>query len=938
MRFLQLCRELRTLRRRTQSHREKSNDRRHIITVVTRRSFLCLPADRMNRLSPTNPGSDEILGGSLGTPRHGMNFRRYTTGVVILWLSMSLISRAQFATGAGGIAEAIQKADALQEKGAIEDARKLYESLLVSLRPQPPTAQLAHVLNAMGHVMAAEGNYDSAIKFAQQSAEVYHRVGDKTGEAHALNNEGIAEIQRGLYPAAELSLGKALALARSASDQENEVQILNNLGSANLYRGKYLEAMRRYQEAMSGVDKAAEAKWTSYWRQITAVNQATLLQRLGRYESALQIYRRVIASSSTLTDNDRAHLLTNLGALYRRLGDPWKALESYGAALKLYSKGKDADGELSTLKNIGIVHALDQNDLDKAAQIFRRALALATTTHNGWEEMQAHLYLGETYLRKSDATSARQEFQEALQKVQKLGSTEQEWKVRYGLGQAEEMSGDLKKAESEYRQAISAIEKTRAELQLSALRAEFLVDKRDAYDALIKLLVDRNDVLGAFSILERSRARTFQDRLRAASGERAAQPGLTLADVQKLLDPSTMLIEFWAAADRVALIWCTRDASGMSQERFSPADLDRLRQFANALPEDLSGNGDDAMALLQNLLPEDLLSRSSGLQHIRVVPDGWLGLLPLELIQVPDGSKERLIERVDVSYLPTAALLRRSQLAGDRMHFPWTRELVAFGDPSLPTDESAHADPPLPKSNHGELLPYSRDETHSVASMAAGKVEIFLGADDRKDLFLGGKANSAFLLHVSTHAVADTQNPENSRLLFSPSGNGTADYVFLRELYGMDLSTVRLATISACDTERGKVIRGEGVQAFSRALLAAGSRSSLTTLWRVDDYATAEFMKQFYFFALKKNLPTAQALRLAKLKFLRSGTPLANPQYWAAFVINGDGVRPLPRVISWTTIALLSAGVLVIVLLLAYWLRIRRRSYGQHYSRTVVSQ
>jgi hypothetical protein len=50
-------------------------------------------------------------------------------------------------------------------------------------------------------------------------------------------------------------------------------------------------------------------------------------------------------------------------------------------------------------------------------------------------------------------------------------------------------------------------------LQLSALRAEFLAEKRDAYDALILRLLQRTDISAVFSYLERSRARTFQDRL-----------------------------------------------------------------------------------------------------------------------------------------------------------------------------------------------------------------------------------------------------------------------------------------------------------------------------------------------------------------------------------------------------------------------------------------
>ena len=76
---------------------------------------------------------------------------------------------------------------------------------------------------------------------------------------------------------------------------------------------------------------------------------------------------------------------------------------------------------------------------------------------------------------------------------------------------------------------------------------------------------------------------------------------------------------------------------------------------------------------------------------------------------------------------------------------------------------------------------------------------------------------------------------------------GPADYLFLREIYDLDLTGVQLVTLSACDTERGKVIRGEGVEGFSRALLAAGAASAVTTMWDVVDRASAEFMKQFYF-------------------------------------------------------------------------------------------
>lgn len=94
----------------------------------------------------------------------------------------------------------------------------------------------------------------------------------------------------------------------------------------------------------------------------------------------------------------------------------------------------------------------------------------------------------------------------------------------------------------------------------------------------------------------------------------------------------------------------------------------------------------------------------------------------------------------------------------------------------------------------------------------------------------------------------------------------------------------------------------------------------MTTLWKVADEPTAAFMDQFYYF-LSRGFSKAEALRRAKLKFLESGTELAHPYYWAAFVVNGDGRREvgLPYPWSWW---LAGAAILVFI---AFAAVLRRR-------------
>jgi CHAT domain-containing protein len=137
-------------------------------------------------------------------------------------------------------------------------------------------------------------------------------------------------------------------------------------------------------------------------------------------------------------------------------------------------------------------------------------------------------------------------------------------------------------------------------------------------------------------------------------------------------------------------------------------------------------------------------------------------------------------------------------------------------------------------------------------------------------------------------------------------------------------------TLSACETALGKYSGGEGFLGFTQALFLAGARSTLLSLWPVDDRATTLLMTRFYENMLGsadgkiKALPSkADALAEAK-RWLRdltaddmdqlnldlprglpSGTrgvrrdavapssanpprPFAHPYYWSAFILVGD--------------------------------------------------
>jgi CHAT domain-containing protein len=557
--------------------------------------------------------------------------------------------------------------------------------------------------------------------------------------------------------------------------------------------------------------------------------------------------------------------------------------------------------------------------LQEALKTFDQVRTLAEKTQNQREAMQALLYRGETLYRMGKLPEAEREFTAALAEADKLGTVEEQWKAVNGLGKIALKNGQHEVAEARFRDAVQRIESLRSQLQLSRLKADFLADKRDVYDALIKLLLERNDAAGAFEFMERSRARVFQDRF---FGGQLAPGSLSLQSIQARLDPQTALIEFWAGSDGVAAVWVTRDSAGISQSHFSPAEMEAFAQVVAQLPDILGNDWQKDFHKIGNMLAKDIAPlMQDRLPHVLIVPDGFLSLIPFELL--PTASGQPLLENHDVTYMPSAVLLLRGAMQNaSATRLPWQQQLVGFGDPAV----IGGGESSLTSAPRGEItgsLPASGAEIRGIARMSAGRTKLFLGPDDRKQTFFDSAHSGAALLHVSTHAVADMDDPERSRLLFSPDEPGQPNnYLFLKELYDLDLRGMSLATLSACDTERGRLVPGEGIQAFSRALLAAGSRSALTTLWRVPDQPTSEFMQHFYFYLLKKHQSKAEALRLTKLEFLHSGTELSHPRYWAAFVLNGDGTEPVPRFVPWQALAI---PVLLIALAAFIFVRLRRR-------------
>ncbi|MGC4049674.1 MAG: tetratricopeptide repeat protein [Paludibaculum sp.] len=362
--------------------------------------------------------------------------------------------------------------------------------------------------------------------------------GQAADDAQALNKAGGEFLYSGEYEKALEAFGKARALFHQHGEARQEAVSWVNIGAVHFYRGRYVEAWDVYSRAASMVQERSSEPWAADVLQFVEVNRAALLQKLGKDHDALDIYLKLRQAGQKMDPGEEARVLANLGALYRRLGDPYKALETERASVALFRQVRDIDGQLGAMKNIAIAQAMEFQDYAAARTGFSEALSLAHSSGNQREEMQCELYLGEALYRSGDLKGARVRWLSVLERARRLKLPEEEWKALYGLGRVDH-------DRSEWQAAAAVIESTRADLRRAELRGGFLADKRDVFDALIESASSDAERL---DWLERSRGRT----------------ALPLPQLRSKVPADSALLVYWVGRQQAGVLRITGSGSAWS--------------------------------------------------------------------------------------------------------------------------------------------------------------------------------------------------------------------------------------------------------------------------------------------------------------------------------------------------------------------------------------
>lgn len=790
------------------------------------------------------------------------------------------------------------------DRARYAQAQTACEQLFARAREVGAEELQSNALDLMGGIALRQGRFAQAVERFQQALALDEKIGSKSRMAIRYNNLGVTYFQMEELEKSEGFYRKALATHRETGNRTEEGLALGNL-AVNLHNLKKLdEAWKAYEEALV-VIRATGAKASEA---ITLMSMGTICMEKKNFQEAQDRYTQSLAILESLEDRAAVAACSHLmGRNLTRLGQDAQAAACLQRAIDIR---KELLLRSQLYESLRALAALLPR-MGRASESLPLFQAMTTLEAEQLEATFPVLSEREKvrYARnfKKNHHSFMSFVRAYMAKDEKgLGAAFDAWLAHKGT--VLETQGRIQAAILGSKDpTVQAKAKDLQELRIKLARAfqsRPQPGKREAYEQQLKELQTQKEALEV-DLARLSRAWSTERDARRTDAKLLSErlpKGAAFVDFARIQAFDFHTQEFGEAR---FLAWVYRPDQLRPLQLLDLGEAQSLEAQVQALHDTLQ-SGDSVTAALKALggrVLDPLAQALRGARRVVLSPDGALNLVPFELL--PLGGKA-LMDRAQVSYLTSAQDLVRCAQP------PTTsREVAILADPDF--GALAAAGPEGTRSNRGlrfAALPATAQEAETVAAcFPQGQAKVFQGAWASEATLRSLRAPR--ILHIATHGyflgqqeiltrgdglqaptpseLKGVENPMLRSGLALAKANAAAQQgqeeglMCAEKLLDLDLQGTELVVLSACNTGVGKVMDGEGVFGLKRALIQAGARSLLVSLWPVPDTATRDLMTAFYQ-QIAKGSPKAQALAEAKRSVARRHP---HPRNWAAFILVG---------------------------------------------------
>jgi CHAT domain-containing protein/tetratricopeptide (TPR) repeat protein len=744
------------------------------------------------------------------------------------------------------------------------EAWQLVETLYT--QSQDPAGLLRTQLNR-AKALQVKGFYRRALTILEGLAETLTGQPDSVAKAVALRSLGDTLQLTG-------DLDQSRRVLQASLDIAQRLQSPEHISAAQFSLGNTARAQQDPVGAIAFYQQAATMAPTRLAQVQAQINHLSLLEASPLKEALLKKVSPTESSSNAIAIALFNQIQTQLPQLPPSRASAYAHIHLAQTAITHMHDDQISHSEPSLAasfqKSITMLLRTAMEYSQQLQDESTRAYALGTLGH--FQEQQ------EQWQAAQRATEA------ALLIAQSLQAPESAYRWQWQLGRIFTAQGDLPAAKASYESAIATLRSLRRNLVAINRTAQF--DFRDSvepvYREAVALLLTMQKTTPSETNLEQ--ARTLMDQLQLAELDNFFREAC-LDGQQVVLDqlvdrdnPSTAIIYPIILEHQLQVIVKipNQPLRNYAIDQSQATTVAILNQLRSRIVQSSGEKVTQRLAQqVYGWLIEPIAANlaQSGVNTLVFVLDREFRNLPMAALY--DG-QHYLIEKYAVALSVGLQLLPPRALAQNN-----TLTAIAAGltEPSPEFQAQGYASLPEIKTEF------------TLMQQAGVKTTILLDqAFDRKALAQTIQSLPFKIVHLATHGKFSSQ-ADDTYILAADGAIYVNEFdTLLRDRGQAQTEPIELLVLSACQTAAGDNRAALGLAGVA---IRAGARSTLASLWQVDDRATALLMGKFYQELATAKVSKAEALRRAQLALLKQEFDSENPsyprpRYWAAFVMVGN--------------------------------------------------
>ncbi|MHC5937275.1 CHAT domain-containing protein [Nostoc sp.] len=776
---------------------------------------------------------------------------------------------------------------AYQQLGAWSQAQQAITESLNMLKGQDGNQNLqifAQSLDIQGRLQLAMGKAEAALATWQQTEKIYKEVDNKSGVVRSLINQAQAWRTQGFYPRSVKTLDQVSQTLKSQPDSIEKTVSLRSLGDALLVLGDLEKSRQALEESLRiarNLQSSADIGASLFSLGNNARKQQHKAKAIAYYQQTVEI------SPSPLTKVQAQ--LNHLGLLIE--DQQWTGVKTLLPLIEsqldqLPLSRASIYAQVNYAQNIekvksGILQASSQNynsgfTTKDSALLLAGAIQQSQSLGDKRAEAYALKSLGGLYEKTGQWSEAQDLTRKGLALAQSSNAPEISYTLEWQLGRLLSAQKDINGAIAAYDGAVETLQSLRKDLVVNKdiVNQDVQFNFRDSVEPIyrqsVELLLKSQEGKSDEKILEKVRQRIealqlaeLDDFFREAclQGQRVALDQVVDQD-----NPTAAILYPIILPDQLqVIVKIPKQPLQNYTTQISHTEVEKLlvelrKNLVN--PTATKAVQTQAHQVYNWLLkPIESQLQKSGVDTLVFVLDGALRNLPMAALY--DG-KQYLVEKYAIALSVGLQLLDPKPLVQQQL-----KALTA-----------GLTQPPPGFSNFAPLLAI-KSEFEGIIKAGVSTTSLIDGDFKKKNLESEISAASFNIVHLATHGQFSSRLEDTFILDFDGEIN-VKDFDTLFRSQGK--TVVELLVLSACQTATGD---SRATLGLAGAAVRAGARSTIASLWQIDDESTAMFVSAFYRELKSGKISKAEAVHRAQLQLLKHPNYKA-PSFWSAYVLIGN--------------------------------------------------